>query len=130
MKLDPVTRGMSIVLSFVQIDIDVQYWSQIISFIMIGVMVALTVRGFLLRILQVSIVFAMPVYSRGRMVLTASVAGCLRLQLLIHFDALCTCIDTNHGNVFRFHHFTYSNEPSSRVQVRCFRVRARALIGD
>jgi golgi pH regulator len=44
---------MSIALSLFQIDIDVPYWSQAISFIMIGIMVALTVRGFLIKLLQV-----------------------------------------------------------------------------
>lgn len=52
-KTDPVTKGMSIALSLFQIDIDVPYWSQVISFVMIGIMVALTVRGFLIKLLQV-----------------------------------------------------------------------------
>ena len=60
--MDPVTRGMSIVLHIVHVDIDVHYWSQLISFVMIGVMVSLTIRGFLLKLQQVRNVLAMELF--------------------------------------------------------------------
>jgi len=52
-SVDPVTKFMGIALGLVNVEIDQQYWSQLISFVMIGVMVVLSIRGFLIKFLQV-----------------------------------------------------------------------------
>lgn len=47
-KIDPVTRGMSILVHSVGIDIDVAFWSPHISFMLIGCIVITSIRGLLL----------------------------------------------------------------------------------
>ncbi|XP_065202343.1 Golgi pH regulator [Planococcus citri] len=47
-KKDPVTRGMEILVHWVGIDIDVAFWSQHISFFLVGCIVITSIRGLLL----------------------------------------------------------------------------------
>lgn len=47
-KKDPVTRGMEILVDLIGIDIDVSFWSQHISFILVGCIVITSIRGLLL----------------------------------------------------------------------------------
>ena len=54
-RLDPITRGFLILAVFLDIDhiVNVEFWSQQISFIMIGAIVCTQVRGILIRIMRV-----------------------------------------------------------------------------
>lgn len=54
-KIDPVTRGMSILVHSVGIDIDVAFWSPHISFMLIGCIVITSIRGLLLTLTKVCI---------------------------------------------------------------------------
>nr|CAD7442505.1 unnamed protein product [Timema bartmani] len=47
-KKDPVTRGMEIAVHWVGIDMDVTFWSQHISFFLVGCIVLTSIRGLLL----------------------------------------------------------------------------------
>ncbi|XP_069677519.1 Golgi pH regulator [Periplaneta americana] len=47
-KKDPVTRGMEIAVHWVGINIDVTFWSQHISFFLVGCIVVTSIRGLLL----------------------------------------------------------------------------------
>ena len=48
-----VTLGFQIVLFFFDLQIDVHLWSQVISFLLVGVLVVGSVRGFLVTILRI-----------------------------------------------------------------------------
>ena len=47
-KVDPVTKGFSILVNIFGIGIDVTVWSQHVSFILVGVMIVTSIRGFLI----------------------------------------------------------------------------------
>jgi hypothetical protein len=47
-KVDPVTRGLSITVNWLGIQVDVEFWSQHVSFILVGIIVITSVRGLLI----------------------------------------------------------------------------------
>jgi len=47
-KLDPVTHGIEIIVKYFNIDFDVQFWSQHISFLLVGIIVVTSIRGLLI----------------------------------------------------------------------------------
>jgi hypothetical protein len=56
-KKDPVTRGMEIAVHWVGINIDVTFWSQHISFFLVGCIVVTSIRGLLLTLTKVSMLW-------------------------------------------------------------------------
>lgn len=53
-KKDPVTRGMEIAVHWIGFNIDVAFWSQHISFFLVGCIVVTSIRGLLLTLTKVS----------------------------------------------------------------------------
>ncbi|KAL4229367.1 Golgi pH regulator A [Mactra antiquata] len=47
-KTDPVTRGIEIAVKYLGIQFDVKFWSQQISFILIGIIIVTSIRGLLI----------------------------------------------------------------------------------
>lgn len=47
-KVDPITRGIDIAVHFLGIEFDVQFWSQQISFWLVGIIVVTSIRGLLI----------------------------------------------------------------------------------
>ncbi|XP_054168886.1 Golgi pH regulator-like [Oppia nitens] len=47
-KVDPVTRGLQIVVNYIGLEVDVPFWSQHISFILVGIIVITSIRGLLI----------------------------------------------------------------------------------
>ncbi|CAG2169681.1 unnamed protein product, partial [Oppiella nova] len=47
-KVDPVTRGLQIAVNWVGLQVDVRFWSQHISFILVGIIVITSIRGLLI----------------------------------------------------------------------------------
>lgn len=47
-KVDPVTRGIEIAVNYLGIQFDVKFWSQQISFFLIGIIIVTSIRGLLL----------------------------------------------------------------------------------
>lgn len=47
-KVDPVTRGIQIAVNFVGLTIDVKFWSQTTSFILVGIISTTSIRGLLI----------------------------------------------------------------------------------
>lgn len=52
-KKDPVTRGIEIAVHWIGINIDVTFWSQHISFFLVGCIVVTSIRGLLLTLTKV-----------------------------------------------------------------------------
>lgn len=52
-KKDPVTRGIEIAVHWMGFDIDVIFWSQHVSFFLIGCIVVTSIRGLLLTLTKV-----------------------------------------------------------------------------
>ncbi len=51
--VDPVTRSVEICVTYLRLDIDVKQWSQQMSFVLVGVIIASSLRSLLIRITQV-----------------------------------------------------------------------------
>ncbi|PVD27318.1 hypothetical protein C0Q70_12474 [Pomacea canaliculata] len=47
-KVDPVTRGIEIAVKYFGIQFDVKFWSQQISFLLVGIIIVSSIRGFLI----------------------------------------------------------------------------------
>lgn len=47
-KVDPVTRGIEIAVNYIGIQFDVKFWSQQISFLLIGIIIVTSIRGLLI----------------------------------------------------------------------------------
>jgi len=50
---DPITRGFELILMFFNIQVDFEFWSQVLSLIMVGILVFSSVRGFLITISKI-----------------------------------------------------------------------------
>jgi len=47
-KLDPITKGIEIAINYFGLEFDVKFWSQQISFLLVGVIIVTSIRGFLI----------------------------------------------------------------------------------
>ncbi|EDV26153.1 uncharacterized protein TRIADDRAFT_23402 [Trichoplax adhaerens] len=47
-KTDPVTRGFEILVNYLGFDVDVKFWSQHVSFFLVGIMIVTSIRGLLI----------------------------------------------------------------------------------
>ena len=52
--MDPVTRGLEIAVHWIGLSIDVNFYSQHVSFLLIGCIVVTSIRGLLLTLTKVS----------------------------------------------------------------------------
>ena len=52
-KTDPVTKGLELVVRYLGWKVDVPFWSQYVSFWLVGVIVVTNIRGLLLQIMKV-----------------------------------------------------------------------------
>ena len=53
-SVDPVTRGIELTVHYFNLEFDVQFWSQYVSFILIGIIVVTSIRGLLITLTKVS----------------------------------------------------------------------------
>lgn len=53
-RVDPVTRGIQIAVNWIGLEIDVKFWSQHVSFILVGIIVITSIRGLLITLTKVS----------------------------------------------------------------------------
>jgi len=51
--VDPVTRGIELTVHFFNLQFDAQFWSQYVSFILIGIIVVTSIRGLLITLTKV-----------------------------------------------------------------------------
>lgn len=51
--VDPVTRGIELTVHYFNLQFDVQFWSQYVSFILIGIIVVTSIRGLLITLTKV-----------------------------------------------------------------------------
>lgn len=52
--VDPVTRGIELTVHFFNLQFDVQFWSQYVSFMLIGIIVVTSIRGLLITLTKVN----------------------------------------------------------------------------
>eukprot|EP01132_Coremiostelium_polycephalum_P004697 gene4697-5867_t len=108
--LDPVSRGLDITLRYLHIELDVAFWSQHISFLLIGLMTASSVRGFLNQLMKVFHDYSSSLSSNNIVLMLAQVMGMyfissvlmMRTNMPEHYRIIITAIL---GNIeFNFYH--------------------------
>lgn len=72
---DPITIGLTIASTRLGLDIDVSFWSQNISLVLTGVMISLTIRGFLDKLMRVFSEFSDSISSAHVALLLTHVMG-------------------------------------------------------
>eukprot|EP01133_Synstelium_polycarpum_P021597 gene21597-25936_t len=73
--LDPVSRGLDIALRYLHITVDVPFWSQHISFLLVGLMTASSVRGFLNQLMKVFHEYSSSITSNNIVLVLAQIMG-------------------------------------------------------
>lgn len=53
-QVDPVTKGIELTVHYFNLEFDVQFWSQYVSFILIGIIVVTSIRGLLITLTKVT----------------------------------------------------------------------------
>ena len=54
-QIDPVTRGFQLAVDLLGVDIDVKFWSQHVSFILVGIIIVTSMRTLLIRLTKVAV---------------------------------------------------------------------------
>ena len=65
--VDPVTRGIELTVHFFNLQFDVQFWSQYVSFILIGIIVVTSIRGLLITLTKVGTGWSQLATERSRL---------------------------------------------------------------
>ena len=56
-KVDPITRSIEIVVGYLGLEFDIQFWSQNVSFLVVGIIVVTSIRGLLITLTKVKFIF-------------------------------------------------------------------------
>ncbi|CAG8629876.1 11137_t:CDS:2, partial [Gigaspora rosea] len=51
-KTDPITYGLALAIKYIKIDLNVDFWSQQLSFFFVGLMIIFSIRGLLIQLLK------------------------------------------------------------------------------
>ncbi|XP_019855738.1 PREDICTED: Golgi pH regulator-like isoform X1 [Amphimedon queenslandica] len=74
-KVDPVTRGLSILVNWLGFKVDVLFWSQHVSFILVGIIVITSIRGLLITLTKFFYAIASSKSSNAIVLCLAEVMG-------------------------------------------------------
>jgi len=74
-SIDPVSRGIGIVLRYMNVSIDVPFWSQQISFLLVGIIIATSIRGLLNYLMKFFYEYSSSVSSNNIVLLLAEIMG-------------------------------------------------------
>lgn len=130
-KTDPVTRGFELLFKVVSIDIDVQLWSQQISFLLVGVIIVASVRGLLKKGMELFHLYSSSFTSRIYILAMAQIMGMyflssvllIRMNLPVQYRATISMVL---GDIeFNFFHrwFDFIFIPSALVTVALYAIR-------
>jgi len=73
--VDPVTKGLGIVLFILSLEVDAHFWSQLVSFGLVGMLAFTQVRGFLITIMKIFKATSTPLSSNTMVLLLAEIMG-------------------------------------------------------
>lgn len=82
-RLDPITKGMEIAVHWFGLDIDVQFWSQHISFILVGAIVVTSTRGLLLTMSRFFIWISSPKSSNFIVLFLSQIMGMYFVSMVL-----------------------------------------------
>eukprot|EP01104_Vermistella_antarctica_P006053 TRINITY_DN1678_c0_g1_i1.p1 TRINITY_DN1678_c0_g1~~TRINITY_DN1678_c0_g1_i1.p1 ORF type:complete len:466 (+),score=118.22 TRINITY_DN1678_c0_g1_i1:433-1830(+) len=81
--IDPVTKWMGISLRIMNVDIDINFWTQTISFVLVGIIIAASIRGFLNQLMKVFYEYSSSETSHNVILLLAQVMGMYFVSAII-----------------------------------------------
>jgi len=127
-SIDPVSRGIGIVLRFLYVPIDVTFWSQQISFLLVGIIIATSIRGFLNYLMKFFYEYSNSVSSNNIVLLLAQVMGMyfvsaillIRMSMPLEYRLIITQVL---GDIsFNFYHrwFDFIFIPSALLTILLF----------
>jgi len=127
-SIDPVSRGIGIVLRFLYVPIDVPFWSQQISFLLVGIIIATSIRGFLNYLMKFFYEYSNSVSSNNIVLLLAQVMGMyfvsaillIRMSMPLEYRLIITQVL---GDIsFNFYHrwFDFIFIPSALLTILLF----------
>eukprot|EP01128_Nolandella_sp_AFSM9_P004930 TRINITY_DN2321_c0_g1_i1.p1 TRINITY_DN2321_c0_g1~~TRINITY_DN2321_c0_g1_i1.p1 ORF type:complete len:458 (-),score=73.80 TRINITY_DN2321_c0_g1_i1:99-1472(-) len=128
-RTDPITRGFEIAFDWFGIDwLDVQFWSQYISFFLVGIMLVASVRGFLKRIMEVFIEYSSAVTSSLLAIFMGQIMGMyfvasillMRMNLPLEYRAIITQVLPDIRFDFYHRWFDFIFIPSALVSLFLF----------
>ena len=73
--MDPITKTTNFLFVWFSIELDLSIWYQYISFILVGVIIAASIRGFLKNLMKIFHAYSSPVSSNHIVLLLAHVMG-------------------------------------------------------
>jgi hypothetical protein len=137
-RSDPVTLGLEWALYLLRIDIDIVFWSQNVSFALVGAIIVSSIRGFLQRVLKLFDSYSSSASAHVIVLLVAQIMGMyfvssvllMRMSLPPQYRAVVTQVL---GNIeFDFYHrwFDFIFVPSALVTMAVFFVADRTRRHD
>jgi hypothetical protein len=137
-RSDPVTLGLEWALYLLRIDIDIVFWSQNVSFALVGAIIVSSIRGFLQRVLKLFDSYSSSATAHVIVLLAAQIMGMyfvssvllMRMSLPPQYRAVVTQVL---GNIeFDFYHrwFDFIFVPSVLVTMAVFFVADRTRRHD
>lgn len=55
-RMDPITRTLQFLVNYIGLDVDIKFWSQHVSFLVIGLIVVTSIRGLLINLTKVKMI--------------------------------------------------------------------------
>lgn len=80
---DPVTRGLELALLWFHIELDVQFWSQTLSFALVGVLLLTTLRGFLKKLMDIFYEYSSATTSAYLALVQAQIMGMYFVSIIL-----------------------------------------------
>jgi len=125
LTMDPVTRWLGLALKYLHIEIDVPFWSQHISFLLVGVMIASSIRGFLHQLMKFFNEYSNSLSSNNIILMLAQIMGMyfvstvLLMRMSLPQDYRLIITNVLEGIEFNFYHrwFDFLFIPSALLTV-------------
>jgi hypothetical protein len=127
-SMDPVSRGFDIALKWFHVELDVPFWSQHISFILVGIIIASSIRGFLNYLMKFFYEYSSSLTSNNIVLALAQVMGMyfvssvllIRMSMPLEYRIIIT--DVLGDISFSFYHrwFDFIFIPSALVTTAFF----------